>query len=227
MVEPPDGAELPVLFFTEVPRTRSRRTACTSTSKPARSSKPRWSVWRGWGRRSAIGPRATADVVRDARPGGQRVLRDAPGRRRRLRDPRVRRDAAGRDRPARPRLSAPLARPLARAPPGPPDGSLDAIKRGDAGVLYASGLGPTDTAVADTAAAPRTSLIRAMANVQVWVNGIAQNTFFAGLTPGQFGLYQANFILGQDTPVLDNDRNEVWLTVNGAESAHVKISVER
>jgi uncharacterized protein (TIGR03437 family) len=108
-----------------------------------------------------------------------------------------------------------------------PDGSLDAIKPGDAGVLYGSGLGATDTALADIAATPRTGLIRTLAPVQVWVNGVAQNTFFAGLTPGQFGLYQINFVLGQDTPVLDDDRNVVWLTVDKVESAHVKISLTR
>ena len=107
------------------------------------------------------------------------------------------------------------------------DPSPHPLDNGDAGVLYASGLGPTDTAVADTGATPRTSLIRVMADVQVWVNGVAQNTLFAGLTPGQFGLYQVNFVLGQDTSVLDDDRNEVWLTVNSAESTHVRIRVVR
>ena len=74
------------------------------------------------------------------------------------------------------------------------DGSMDAIKAGDAGVLYASGLGPVDTAIADSAATPRTGSIRVVADVQVWVNGVAQSTFFAGLTPGQVGLYQVNFV---------------------------------
>jgi len=107
------------------------------------------------------------------------------------------------------------------------DGSIDAIRAGDAGVLYVSGLGPIDTAVGDTAATPASKLIRVIANVQVWVNGVVQNTFFAGLTPGQFGLYQVNFVLSPDTPVPDGDRNEVWLTADGAESAHVRISVAR
>jgi uncharacterized protein (TIGR03437 family) len=106
-----------------------------------------------------------------------------------------------------------------------PDGSLEAMKLGDAGVLYVSGLGATETVVPDTSATPSTSLIRAVASVQVWVNGVAQNTFFAGLTPGQFGLYQVNFMLGKDTPVLEDDRNEVWLTVDGAEAPHAKISL--
>jgi uncharacterized protein (TIGR03437 family) len=106
-------------------------------------------------------------------------------------------------------------------------GAQAAIKPGEAGVLYAGGLGATDAAVADTAAAPRTSLVRTMAEVKVWINGTVQNTFFAGFTPGQFGLYQVNFTLDPETPLADVDENFVWLTAGEAESAHVRITLGR
>jgi uncharacterized protein (TIGR03437 family) len=106
-------------------------------------------------------------------------------------------------------------------------GAQTAIKPGEAGVLYASGLGATDAAVADTAASPLTSLVRTLAEVKVWINGKAQDTFFAGFTPGQFGLYQVNFTLDPETPVADGDENFLWLTAGGAESAHVRIALGR
>jgi uncharacterized protein (TIGR03437 family) len=104
-----------------------------------------------------------------------------------------------------------------------PQFALAVLKPGDAAVLYASGLGPTDSAVADTASAPGRVLVRTLAEVRVWINGIAQNTFFAGFTPGQFGLYQVNFLLDSQTPLFAGDQNFVWLTVDDVESAHVRI----
>jgi uncharacterized protein (TIGR03437 family) len=105
--------------------------------------------------------------------------------------------------------------------------ALVPLKPGEAGILYASGLGPVDRAVSDTAATPRTPLIRTTSDVRVWINGIAQNTFFAGLTPNQFGLYQVNFVVDATTLVQDGDANFVWLTVDGVESAHTRIALAR
>ena len=81
--------------------------------------------------------------------------------------------------------------------------------------------------MADTASSPRAPLVRTVGEVKVWINGVAQNTFFAGLTPGQFGLYQVNFVLDPETPQFPGDENFVWLTVDGTESAHVRIMLAR
>src|SRR5262249_19933920 len=110
---------------------------------------------------------------------------------------------------------------------GPAGSGQRPLKLGEAGILYVGGLGATDISLSDSAAAPGTALARALANVQVYVNGVAQNTFFAGLTPGQFGLYQVNFILEPATPVPDGDQSEVWLRVNGSDSARARISLMR
>jgi uncharacterized protein (TIGR03437 family) len=105
--------------------------------------------------------------------------------------------------------------------------SLVPLKPGDAGILYATGLGPVDRPVPDTAATPRTPLIRATADVKVWIDGVEQNTIFAGLTPNQFGLYQINFVVDPSPAVSDTAANYIWLTVDGVESAHTRIALTR
>ena len=70
-------------------------------------------------------------------------------------------------------------------------------------------------AVADTDATPSTALVRILSTVQVWVNGVAQDGFFAGLTPGQFGLYRS--ILGRTGHTSAGRRSEYRLA-NGRQN---------
>jgi hypothetical protein len=75
--------------------------------------------------------------------------------------------------------------------------------------------GAIDRAVADTDATPSTALVRILSTVQVWVNGVAQDAFFAGLTPGQFGLYRS--ILGRTGHTSAGRRSEYGLA-NGRQN---------
>jgi uncharacterized protein (TIGR03437 family) len=107
------------------------------------------------------------------------------------------------------------------------DLKLRPLQRGEAAVLYANGLGPTDAPVSNTdPVSAKAGLIRAVNPVEVFVNGTAQHPFFAGLTPGLVGIFQVNFILDNSTQVLDNDQNAVWLSMNGVESPKVHISLQ-
>jgi uncharacterized protein (TIGR03437 family) len=107
------------------------------------------------------------------------------------------------------------------------DLKLRPLQRGEAAVLYANGLGPTDAAVSNTdPVSTKAGLIRAVNPVEVFVNGTAQHPFFAGLTPGLVGVFQVNFILDNSTQIFDNDQNAVWLNMNGVESPKVHISLQ-
>lgn len=104
------------------------------------------------------------------------------------------------------------------AEPGTP------ARRGEAIVIYGTGLGPVSQSVGPGAPSPASPLAAVVSPVTVTVGGRPASVLFAGLTPGFAGLYQVNAILAADTPV----GNAVPLTirVDGQESNAVEIAVQ-
>jgi uncharacterized protein (TIGR03437 family) len=104
------------------------------------------------------------------------------------------------------------------AEPGTP------ARRGEAIVIYGTGLGPVTQSVGPGAPSPASPLASVVSPVTVTVGGRPASVLFAGLTPGFAGLYQVNAILAADTPV----GNAVPLTirVDGQESNAVEIAVQ-
>jgi uncharacterized protein (TIGR03437 family) len=66
------------------------------------------------------------------------------------------------------------------------------IHRGDTIVIYATGLGHTFPAVATGSAAPSDPLPAALVQPQASLGGVALPVFYAGLAPGEVGVYQIN-----------------------------------
>jgi uncharacterized protein (TIGR03437 family) len=105
------------------------------------------------------------------------------------------------------------------------DANTTPARLGETQVVYANALGPTDQTVADGDPAPGDPPARTLRTVDVFVNGVRQETQFAGLAPGQNVAYQVNFVLSGDTPVNPEGQNLIWLNVNGVESAKLPISL--
>jgi len=66
---------------------------------------------------------------------------------------------------------------------------VDPIHKGDRLIIYASGLGPTDPAVAAGSVSPSPAAVVLLKPV-VTLGGVTCPVTFAGLTPGQIGVYQ-------------------------------------
>lgn len=96
---------------------------------------------------------------------------------------------------------------------------------GDAGVIYANNLGPTSPQAPDGEPPPPEPLARLTLNVEVYVNGVRQPTFFAGLAPAFVALYQINYTLDAATPVLENDQNKIQLKMGDLVSTALNISL--
>lgn len=95
---------------------------------------------------------------------------------------------------------------------------------GEAGVVYANNLGATSPEVAD-GHPPESPLTLTRSTIDVYINNVRQSTFFAGLAPLFVGLYQVNYWLAPETPVLDNDQNRIWLRAGGLESPPLNVSL--
>jgi uncharacterized protein (TIGR03437 family) len=67
-------------------------------------------------------------------------------------------------------------------------------------VVYLSGLGQTNHPVADGAPAPGSPLSTPLVAPVLTLNGVSVPIAFAGLTPGDVGLYQMNFQVPANTP---------------------------
>ena len=76
-------------------------------------------------------------------------------------------------------------------------------QRGQAIVIYCTGLGIVTEAVAPGAAAPNSPLAATVSPVEVMVGEKKAEVLFSGLTPGFSGLYQVNAVLATDTPTGD------------------------
>ena len=66
---------------------------------------------------------------------------------------------------------------------------------GETVVIYCTGLGPVTPKVAEGAPPPGSPLSTAVKPVTVTIGGVAATVSFAGLTPGDPGLYQINAVV--------------------------------
>lgn len=107
-----------------------------------------------------------------------------------------------------------------------PDWSMRPLKPGEVGVALATGLGRTTPAVEEGQAPPADEpLARVEPQPELYVNDARQTLLYAGLAPWPAGIYQINFLLDPATEI--RDLNEIWLRVNGADSARRSIRLER
>jgi uncharacterized protein (TIGR03437 family) len=100
------------------------------------------------------------------------------------------------------------------------------LRPGGTAVVYANSLGSTDPEVPDGEAAPVEPLAVLKREVAVYINGVRQKVLFAGLAPGQVGIYQINFEIDASTPVLLENQNLVWIRSGGRESARLTVDLK-
>jgi uncharacterized protein (TIGR03437 family) len=81
---------------------------------------------------------------------------------------------------------------------GGPVTSSSPVLPGEALVVYLTGLGPVNGAVATGQAAPFSPLAPVLAPVEVEIGERQVKPFFAGMTPGSVGVYQVNLMVPRD-----------------------------
>jgi uncharacterized protein (TIGR03437 family) len=96
-------------------------------------------------------------------------------------------------------------------------------RRGDAIILYCSGLGDVDPPVAAGTAAPASPLSSTRHEVTLAIGGARAQVFFAGLAPGFAGLYQINAFVPEAAPA--GEAVPVVVTVAGQSSAPVTMAI--
>jgi uncharacterized protein (TIGR03437 family) len=74
------------------------------------------------------------------------------------------------------------------------------VHRGDVLTIYATGLGRTSPSVENGGVAPADPLASVVATPQVTIGGVPAQVTFAGLTPGQIGVYQINVLIPDRIP---------------------------
>jgi len=95
--------------------------------------------------------------------------------------------------------------------------------RGQAIVIYCTGVGAVTPSVVLGAAAPSSPLAATVSSVEVLVGEKKAQVLFSGLTPGFSGLYQVNAVLAADTPT--GDAVPVTISTSGQISNIVTIAV--
>jgi uncharacterized protein (TIGR03437 family) len=75
------------------------------------------------------------------------------------------------------------------------------VHRGDVITIYATGLGRTSPAVESGVPAPAEPLASAVVSPVVTLGGVPMQVEFAGLTPGEIGVYQINVRINDRAPV--------------------------
>jgi uncharacterized protein (TIGR03437 family) len=88
---------------------------------------------------------------------------------------------------------------------------------GDAMIVYANGLGPTNPVVPTGSVSPSSPIAGTTAAPTVTVAGMPATILFSGLTPGSVGRYQINFIFPDITP-LSGDQ-PILVSIGGATSS--------
>lgn len=97
---------------------------------------------------------------------------------------------------------------------------------GQVQIVWANALGPTTQAVPDGEPAPGApSLAQTKRSIGVYVNGIRQAVQFSGMAPTLSGVYQVSFLLGPDTPVMQEGQDFIWLDIDGVGSPQLPISL--
>lgn len=74
------------------------------------------------------------------------------------------------------------------------------VHKGDSLVIYLTGLGQTVPAVASGLPGPSNPLATALNSPQVTLGSVPLSTYFAGLTPGEVGIYQINVKVPSNVP---------------------------
>ena len=112
-------------------------------------------------------------------------------------------------------------RAVAQNPDGTLNGPGHPVAGGSYLVVYLTGQGALDQAVATGAAAPSSPLSRATQPFSATINGQSTAVLFLGLAPGFVGVAQANVVV----PKLAKGDYPLSLVVGGAASAPVMVSV--
>jgi len=97
------------------------------------------------------------------------------------------------------------------------------VSAGDTIVIYCTGLGDVNPPLSAGTVTPLTHLTSTVNPVTATVGGVPATVSFAGLTPGQVGLYQVNAVIPGG--VAPGDRVTLVLTVAGQQSSAVTIAV--
>lgn len=113
-------------------------------------------------------------------------------------------------------------RAVAVNPSGSINSEAQGARPGDVIVVYLTGIGALDTAVATGAVSPASPLARAAAAASASVGGKAAGLLFLGLAPGFVGLAQANLQLPEDLSVGDQ---ELIVRAGGVDSNRVLVRV--
>jgi uncharacterized protein (TIGR03437 family) len=90
--------------------------------------------------------------------------------------------------------------------------------------IYCTGLGPVTNQPATGAAAPSSPLAQTMGQVTVTIGNAAPTVYFAGLTPGEVGLYQINVQVPPS--VTTGDAVPVTVSVGGVTSNTVTMAIQ-
>lgn len=88
-------------------------------------------------------------------------------------------------------------------------------------IIYMTGLGLLDNPVPTGSAAPREPLSRSLATVEATIGGKPANVSFAGLTPGQVGLFQVNLLV----PDVPAGEQTLEIAVGGNASNRTTVSI--
>ena len=107
------------------------------------------------------------------------------------------------------------------------DGSLNSISnalpRGQAIQIYATGVGTLSATPEDGAAAPASPIATSRSTPQVFIGGVPATVLFSGLAPGFPGLWQVNALVPNQSFL--NGRVPVQLFLDGVDSNEVAIFV--
>ena len=94
-------------------------------------------------------------------------------------------------------------------------------RRGDTVLVYLTGLGALETALADGAASSSTVLNKITDSVNVYIGGIKSTVTFAGAAPGFAGLYQINVQIPAAAPI----GSAVPLAIETSSSFHDMVDI--
>jgi uncharacterized protein (TIGR03437 family) len=99
------------------------------------------------------------------------------------------------------------------------------VKRGDALVIYANGLGPVSNqpASGEPSPGPPQPLAATSVSPTVTIGGSTATLIFSGLTPGSVGLYQVNVTVPVDAPT---GNQPLVIALNGINSKATSVLVQ-